>query len=57
MNKDLIKEIHRKHQQYLFPCVANYYEEPLVMEHGEEKYLYDIEGKRESNIWISLAAF
>ncbi len=39
-----MKTYNQKHQQYLFPCVANYYEEPVVMERGEGKYLYDLEG-------------
>jgi 4-aminobutyrate aminotransferase len=39
------KEIYEKHKKYLVPCVANYYKEPLVLDHGKGKYLYDIDGK------------
>ena len=39
------KEIYEKHKKYLVPCVANYYKEPLILDQGKGKYLYDIEGK------------
>jgi 4-aminobutyrate aminotransferase-like enzyme len=42
MNK---KEIYEKHKEYLAPCVTNYYREPLILDRGDGKYLYDIEGK------------
>ncbi|MDQ7790156.1 MAG: aspartate aminotransferase family protein [Clostridia bacterium] len=41
-----MKEYRDKHSQYLFPCVSNYYQEPLVMERGEGLYLYDLDGKQ-----------
>jgi len=43
MNKD---EIIQKHKDYLFPSVANYYKEPLVIERGEGSYVYDVEGNK-----------
>ncbi len=43
MKKD---EIIQKHKNYLFPCVANYYKEPLVIERGEGSYVYDVEGNK-----------
>ncbi len=39
-------EIRKKHKAYLLPCVANYYTEPLVLTHGEGKYVYDAEGEQ-----------
>ncbi len=39
------KEIYEKHKKYLVPCVANYYQDPLILERGKGKYLYDIDGK------------
>jgi len=39
------KEIYEKHKKYLVPCVANYYKEPLILDQGRGKYLYDIDGK------------
>jgi len=39
-------EILRKHKEYLFPCVLNYYAEPLVAERGQAQYIWDSEGKR-----------
>ena len=39
------QEIVDKHKEYLFSCVANYYEEPLVVDHAKGSTVYDIEGK------------
>src|SRR4030066_2035605 len=39
------KELYEKFKQYLVPCVANYYGEPLILDRGKGKYLYDIDGK------------
>ena len=40
------EEILRKHKEYLWPCVANYYTEPLVLERGHGQYVWDLDGKR-----------
>lgn len=37
---------YEKHRNYLFPCVANYYKEPLVLERGQGKYITDIDGNQ-----------
>jgi 4-aminobutyrate aminotransferase len=39
------KEVIEKHKKYLFPIIANYYEEPLVVDHAKGNYVYDTEGK------------
>jgi 4-aminobutyrate aminotransferase len=39
------QEVIEKHKKYLFPIVANYYEEPLVVDHAKGSYVYDLEGK------------
>jgi 4-aminobutyrate aminotransferase-like enzyme len=39
-------EIVRKHKEYLWPSVANYYQRPLVADHASMQYLWDIEGRR-----------
>jgi 4-aminobutyrate aminotransferase len=39
------KEIYEKQKKYLVPCVTHYYQEPLILERGKGKYLYDIDGK------------
>jgi len=39
------KEIYEKHQKYLVPCVTNYYKEPLILDRGKGKYLYDMDGR------------
>jgi 4-aminobutyrate aminotransferase-like enzyme len=38
--------VRAKHAKYLFPSVASYYKEPIVLEHGEGLYLVDADGKR-----------
>jgi 4-aminobutyrate aminotransferase-like enzyme len=40
------EEIVRKHKQFLWPAVTNYYREPLVADHGSMQYLWDIEGNK-----------
>jgi alanine-glyoxylate transaminase/(R)-3-amino-2-methylpropionate-pyruvate transaminase len=39
-------EVLRKHKEYIFPCVTNYYAQPLVAYHARAQYVWDIEGKR-----------
>ena len=39
------QEVLDKHKEFLFSCVANYYEEPLVVDHAQGSYVYDSEGK------------
>jgi 4-aminobutyrate aminotransferase-like enzyme len=38
-------ELYEKHKKYLAPCVTHYYKEPLILDRGRGKYLYDIDGK------------
>jgi len=40
------EDIHAKHKEYLFPSVANYYKEPLAIDHAEGMYVYDPEGNK-----------
>ena len=39
------QEVLDKQRQYVFSCVANYYEEPLVVDRAKGSYVYDLEGK------------
>jgi 4-aminobutyrate aminotransferase-like enzyme len=39
-------EINRKHKQYLFPAVANYYSDPLPLASGSMQHVWDVEGRR-----------
>ena len=39
------QEILAKHKEYLFSCVANYYEEPLVVDRAKDSLVYDVEGR------------
>ncbi len=38
-------EISEKQKKYLAPCITNYYKEPLILDRGKGKYLYDIDGR------------
>ena len=38
-------DVRKKHKEYLFPAVANYYEEPLVLAEGKGMRLRDLDGK------------
>jgi 4-aminobutyrate aminotransferase-like enzyme len=40
------EEIVRKHREYLWPAVTNYYREPLVADHASMQYVWDIEGNK-----------
>jgi 4-aminobutyrate aminotransferase len=39
-------DILAKHKEYLFPSVANYYKEPLAIDHADGLYVYDPEGNK-----------
>lgn len=39
-------EIRAKHKEFLFPSVANYYKESLVIDHGDGMYVFDPEGNK-----------
>ncbi len=36
----------RKHKEFLFPAVANYYQEPIALVRGEGEYVWDDAGNR-----------
>jgi 4-aminobutyrate aminotransferase-like enzyme len=40
------EEVVRKHKEYIWPAVTNYYREPLVADHASMQYLWDIEGNK-----------
>jgi 4-aminobutyrate aminotransferase-like enzyme len=42
MNK---QDVLAKHKKFLFSSVANYYDDPLVVDHAKGTYVYDSEGK------------
>ncbi len=39
-------EVVRKHKEFLWPAVANYYKQPLVADHAKMQYLWDLEGRK-----------
>src|SRR3989440_1947666 len=40
------QEVIRKHKEYLWPAVTNYYQQPLVADRGQMQYLWDLEGRK-----------
>ncbi|MFZ0619103.1 MAG: aspartate aminotransferase family protein [Candidatus Acidiferrales bacterium] len=40
------EEIVRKHKEFLWPAVTNYFEKPLVADYASMQYLWDIEGHK-----------
>ncbi len=40
------EEVLRKHKEYIWPAVTNYYREPLVADHASMQYLWDVEGNK-----------
>lgn len=45
MEADKRRDILAKHKEYLFSCVANYYEEPLVVDRAKDSLIYDVDGR------------
>jgi alanine-glyoxylate transaminase/(R)-3-amino-2-methylpropionate-pyruvate transaminase len=39
-------EVIRKHREYLWPAVSNYYRQPLSVDRGEMQYIWDLEGRK-----------
>lgn len=37
--------VRAKHKEFLFPCVANYYEEPVVLSEGQGSFVRDVDGR------------
>ena len=40
------EEVVRKHKEYLWPAVTNFYKEPLVADHASMQYVWDVEGRK-----------
>ena len=40
------EEVVRKHKEFMWPAVTNYYQKPLVADHASMQYLWDIEGNK-----------
>ena len=40
------EEVVRKHREYIWPAVANFYEHPLVADRAHMQYVWDLEGRR-----------
>src|ERR1700722_11573642 len=40
------EEILRKHKEYLWPAVTNFYQQPLVAGHGSMQYVWVVEGRK-----------
>src|ERR1700723_2362923 len=40
------EEIVRRHKEFIWPAVTNYFREPLVADHASMQYVWDVEGNR-----------
>ena len=40
------EEVVRKHKEYLWPAVTNFYKQPLVADHASMQYVWDVEGRK-----------
>ena len=40
------EEVIRKHKEYLWPAVTNFYKQPLVADHASMQYVWDVEGSK-----------
>jgi 4-aminobutyrate aminotransferase-like enzyme len=40
------EEVVRKHKEFIWPAVTNYYQQPLVVDHASMQYLWDVEGNK-----------
>jgi 4-aminobutyrate aminotransferase-like enzyme len=38
-------DVRARHKEFLFPCVANYYEEPVVLTKGKGSWAWDADGR------------
>lgn len=38
-------DVRSRHKEFLFPCVANYYEEPVVLTKGKGTFAWDADGR------------
>jgi 4-aminobutyrate aminotransferase-like enzyme len=39
-------DVIRKHKEYLWPAVTNFYQQPLVVDRGSMQYIWDLDGRR-----------
>jgi alanine-glyoxylate transaminase / (R)-3-amino-2-methylpropionate-pyruvate transaminase len=39
------EQVRAKHKEFLFPCVANYYDEPIVLTRGKGTHVQDADGR------------
>src|SRR6266849_4843379 len=46
MSESRSDEVVRKHKEFIWPAVANYFQKPLVTDHASMQYLWDIEGNK-----------
>jgi len=44
--RSTVSEAVRKHKEFLFPAVANYYQEPIALARGEGEHVWDDQGNK-----------
>jgi len=40
------EEVLRKHKEFIWPAVGNYYQHPLAVDRGQMQYVWDLEGRK-----------
>ncbi len=40
------EEVIRKHKEFVWPAVTNYYQHPLVADRGQMQYIWDLDGRK-----------
>ena len=40
------QEVLRKQKEYIYPAIANYFKEPMVVDHAEMQHVWDSEGRK-----------
>ena len=40
------EEVVRKHKEFLWPAVTNFYKQPLVADHASMQHVWDVEGRK-----------
>src|SRR6202521_1756263 len=40
------EEVVRKHKEYIWPAVTNFYKQPLVADHASMQHVWDVEGRK-----------
>src|ERR1700719_1298042 len=48
------EEVIRKHKEYIWPAVTNFYQQPLVDDCGSMQYVWDVEGRKYLDFFVGI---